>query len=583
MGDVLTWNCNVAGKPITSRPKMQIAKITEDYKQQIQEKATQSLTQLFASVDGASSQRDIERSVWTILVPLGAFIVALLFALRCLADTQREVEAKGLQMDDVDMRLDADYHASLMTTFGPVRFPLFAYKRKMGPHHRSKMRVPCKEGFLALYLRCRSSELCVEWETRLGSDHPFRLAQDELNFFTHGAVTTEDNTIGRHLVRASASLERQWLYRKPEEIRKILAERAMCDLQSRLPVIYMSSDAHALRRYVDETWDAKWKMANGLRLWCVDRDTGEHIHLGGEFTWGDCKHVTSIFEELIAAGILPVGGDYGDGVKAQYVWLSDGAPWFEERLVPLFGESVVVILDVYHVLERAAAYADAVFAKPVARDWYTRFRTMLLSLPSGGAEGSVDVGKQPAPDVSALSVPDSVQQPPTAPEGAPEAPKTSVPRKGHKKERRSRRGQKKILAQAEAATNAAKDEDFIDRLTSLLSNDSVREGTKATEARESFLDYLGANDHRIDFPAFHIRGLQIGSGAMESMHRTGSQLRLKRPGITCLPETSQALFDWRMLKLVGRWDEFWSQPDLGKKLARTWGDDVLDYELEDAA
>jgi hypothetical protein len=238
-------------------------------------------------------------------------------------------------MDDVDLRLDGDYQASLMTTFGPVRFPLFAYtaKRKLWASHGRKVRVPCKETFLALYLRCRSSELCVEWETRLGSDHPFRLAQDELNFFTHGAVTTEDNTIARHLVHASASLERQWLYRKPKEIRKILAERAMYDLQSRLPVIYMSSDAHALRRYVDETWDSRWKMTNGLRLWCVDRDTGEHIHLGGEFTWGDCKHVTNIFKELIRAGILPADGDFKEGVKAQYVWLSDGAPWFEERLV----------------------------------------------------------------------------------------------------------------------------------------------------------------------------------------------------------------------------------------------------------
>jgi hypothetical protein len=556
---------------------MYISKTAEDYKQQILEKATQSLTTLFASVDGSSSQRDVERTVWRNLVPLGAFIVAMLFALRCLEDTQRDLEGKGLHLEDVDLRLDADYHASLMTTFGAVRFPLFAYRRKRRPGAPSKLRVACKEGFLALYLRCRSSELCVEWETRLGSDHPFRLAQDELNFFTHGAVTTEDNTIARHLVRASTSLERQWLYRKPEEIRKVLAERAMYDLKSRLPVIYMSSDAHALRRYVDETWDAKWKMANGLRLWCVDRDTGEHIHLGGEFTWGDCKHVTSIFEELIATGILPADGDYQGGVKAQYVWLSDGAPWFEERLVPLFGESVIVILDVYHVLERAAAYADAVFAKPAAREWYTLFRQLLLSLPSDGGEGRVDVGEQPTPDVSALSAPDSLPQ---APEGALKMP---APRKGHKKKRRSQRGVNKILAQADAATKAAQNDDFIDRLTAMLSDDSVIKDPKAIAAYESFLDYLGANDHRIDFPTFHARGLQIGSGAMESMHRTGSQLRLKRPGVTCLPETSQALFDWRMLKLVGRWDEFWGQPDLGKKLAGSWADNVLDYELVEAA
>jgi hypothetical protein len=162
---------------------MHISKISEDYKQQIREKATQSLTELFASVDDSSSQRDVERSVWRILVPLGAFIVTMLFALRCLDNTRRDIEGNGLTLDDVDLRLDADYHASLMTTFGPVVFPLFAYRRKRrpgAPTSKSKVRVACKEAFLALYLRCRSSELCVEWETRLGSDHPFRLAQDEL-------------------------------------------------------------------------------------------------------------------------------------------------------------------------------------------------------------------------------------------------------------------------------------------------------------------------------------------------------------------------------------------------------------------
>ena len=47
---------------------------------------------------------------------------------------------------------------------------------------------------------------------------------------------------------------------------------------------------------------------------------------------------------------------------------------------------------------------------------------------------------------------------------------------------------------------------------------------------------------------------------MESMHRTGSQARLKRPGAKWLAEKAQAIFDWRMLKLVGRWDD---HPDLG--------------------
>lgn len=39
-----------------------------------------------------------------------------------------------------------------------------------------------------------------------------------------------------------------------------------------------STDAHALRRYVDETWSASWKMVNGIRLWCIDRRSGKVMH-----------------------------------------------------------------------------------------------------------------------------------------------------------------------------------------------------------------------------------------------------------------------------------------------------------------
>ena len=67
-------------------------------------------------------------------------------------------------------------------------------------------------------------------------------------------------------------------------------------------------------------------------------------------------------------------------------------------------------------------------------------------------------------------------------------------------------------------------------------------------------------------------GYQIGSGAMESLHRTASQLRIKRPGPGWLPETAQAVFNLRMLALVGRWDEFWNQPDLPDRLLTAFQD-----------
>jgi hypothetical protein len=70
------------------------------------------------------------------------------------------------------------------------------------------------------------------------------------------------------------------------------------------------------------------------------------------------------------------------------------------------------------------------------------------------------------------------------------------------------------------------------------------------------MDYLGAR----------ARGMQIGSGAMESLHRTGSQLRLKLPGARWRPVAAQALLNLRALELSGRWDEFWSHDGLSQLL-----------------
>ena len=75
------------------------------------------------------------------------------------------------------------------------------------------------------------------------------------------------------------------------------------------------------------------------------------------------------------------------------------------------------------------------------------------------------------------------------------------------------------------------------------------------------------NVHRMDYAAYLGSGLQIGSGPMESFHTTGSQCRLKIPGARWLEHTSQAILRLRMLQLSGRWEEFWSQPDLDAKLA----------------
>lgn len=526
---------------------MYISDPTNNFKNSVHDMLRQHIDDLDKQLGSRPTARQLELAVWGFLLALGGVLLTWYFSRRCEMATLDDMKQQGLSKTDVVVRLSADRHASLMTTLGPIRFPTYAYSPRRGTGvQRAKARVPAKADFLPLYPRCHSSELCLEWETRLGSDHPFRIAQQEMRFFTHGAVTLEDNTINAHVVRAGATVNRSWLYRSKDETRRLLNDRATCDLVTGKPVLHISSDAHALRRYVDDTWSAPWKMANGIRLWAIDRYTGDTIHLGGEFCWGDCEHVAAIFSELIQTGILPKDGDFGDGVIAQFVWLSDGALWFEERIVPLFGTDIIVILDIYHFLERAAAYASAFADVEEGKIWYATYRAALV-----GAE---------------------------QPSGNPPA-KPRV-RKGHKKKRRraldfDQRRREKIHAQENL-----RDADTADVLVDLLPHGGSE---KTRKAYEEFTRYMAENSHRIDYFEYRRRGLQIGSGAMESMHRNGSQVRLKRPGTRCLAQTSQAIFDWRMLRLVDRWEEFWSQPNLAKRLAENWDEEVLGYILPSAA
>lgn len=54
-------------------------------------------------------------------------------------------------------------------------------------------------------------------------------------------------------------------------------------------------------------------MANANRLWCVARDNGSIIDIGGQFKCGDCALLRQALADLISSGYLPVDGDFGGG------------------------------------------------------------------------------------------------------------------------------------------------------------------------------------------------------------------------------------------------------------------------------
>lgn len=83
-------------------------------------------------------------------------------------------------------------------------------------------------------------------------------------------------------------------------------------------------------------------------------------------------------------------------------------------------------------------------------------------------------------------------------------------------------------------------------------------------------DDLTSNAHRIDEAEYRRRGICIGSGPMESIHRIGSQLRLKLPGARWTERSSEAIFNLRMMDIVGNTQRFWEQPDIDHQLGRAF-------------
>lgn len=491
----------------------------------------ESVDKLLGLAESDGDLRSLEEDNVRQAMHIGNVVLGYLFAVRCQQATAEDIQRRGLQPDQIRFRFDHDYWVTVVTTVGPVTFPWFAY-RDLSRAGGTVTHVPARETVFPYQRRCHSSPLCLEWEVRLGAQHPFRVAQDELTFFTHGAVTLEDTTISRHLVQVSTLVDRSWMYQKPEVIREILTERATRHRETNKPIIYASSDAHAVRRFINDTWTGEWKMANGVRIWCEDRKTGQIIHVGGEFTWGDCHEVRKVFQQLIADGILPANGDYGEGVHAQLVWISDAMRWFEDHILDLF-PGIVVILDIFHLLGWFATCAAKVFraGSKAARQMYARAAKVL------GFE--------------------------------PKAETTGKPRKGHKK-RRGRKNRHAHNALGSRFTGIRKTTIGLSQALLDILLDQKPKQKEDKEQLEALAERIMNNTWRMNYMEYITCGYQIGSGAMESFHRSGSQQRTKVPGARWLAETAQAIFNIRMVKAVGNWNAFWGQSDFMQQLTKAF-------------
>lgn len=77
--------------------------------------------------------------------------------------------------------------------------------------------------------------------------------------------------------------------------------------------------------------------------------------------------------------------------------------------------------------------------------------------------------------------------------------------------------------------------------------------TLAAKARDKLLNYYWNNYQRMQYKAFREKGLLIGSGPIESAHRTVIQKRLKRSGQRWIAHNAQKVINLRVANLSNNW------------------------------
>ena len=96
-------------------------------------------------------------------------------------------------------------------------------------------------------------------------------------------------------------------------------------------------------------------------------------------------------------------------------------------------------------------------------------------------------------------------------------------------------------------------EDGIDQVIETINNTKTTAG-KATQTKRRLLNYYEVNRKRMKYKTFRDKGLLIGSGAMESAHRTVVQSRLKRSGQRWSVRGAQNVLNLRTINKSGHWN-----------------------------
>lgn len=93
----------------------------------------------------------------------------------------------------------------------------------------------------------------------------------------------------------------------------------------------------------------------------------------------------------------------------------------------------------------------------------------------------------------------------------------------------------------------------VDQAITSLKHMPIR-SEKGKQCKEKLLHYFEENAYRMDYPTYDSKGYYIGSGAIESAHRTVVQKRLKLSGQRWTIGGAQKVLNLRVINMSGNWD-----------------------------
>jgi nitrate reductase NapE component len=82
---------------------------------------------------------------------------------------------------------------------------------------------------------------------------------------------------------------------------------------------------------------------------------------------------------------------------------------------------------------------------------------------------------------------------------------------------------------------------------------------KPNERRSRLIGYIKRFYDSLNYDELKSKGYPIGSGEIESAHKSVPQKRLKIPGAGWMPESINPMLSLRILRANGWWEDFWNQ------------------------